>query len=146
MYMLKDPTNPTWEKIDILKSRINPRKRSYHSACFANDNLYIIGGKDKDRIYDDIHCFNIISKKWNVVQIKNGLLYPLFGQTSLTINYIDPVSGRPGAFIVVEGGKSEDNNCNGLMIYDVEHNMIENVIIPSNPPFRCLHGAVLVEV
>lgn len=154
MYMLKNPKDPKWERINPLANEIcRPGPRCQHTMSLLNNSnksennsVILIGGTDGSTIFDDIYLYNILTNQWIYTNLSDGsLLYPLYGHTSLSVNHIDPISGANGTYILIEGGKSEDGNNNGMMLYNVNENRLETIILPQNPPFRYNHVSILVE-
>ena len=47
-----------------------PSPRLGNSLTLVNDSLYLFGGMDQNKIYDELHLFNLKTNKWTTVETR----------------------------------------------------------------------------
>lgn len=76
--MSYDFANKKWEVLfphaSVKKINSNyPTPRSGQSSIIVQDNLYIFGGANDDKKFNDMWTFNLISNSWSQIIYKNDL-------------------------------------------------------------------------
>ncbi|KAL5004200.1 hypothetical protein ScPMuIL_017656 [Solemya velum] len=78
-----------------------PTARAAHAMCAVDRNLIIFGGRDAESRQNDLHIFNIDTKKWNTeLSVRGRQPEPRSFHTATSV----------GNRVVVMGGRAIDNN------------------------------------
>ncbi|XP_025077294.1 LOW QUALITY PROTEIN: kelch domain-containing protein 1-like [Pomacea canaliculata] len=89
-----------------------PTPRAAHGMCAVDGNLYIFGGRDIEDRQNDLHIFNIASRKWDTELKVQGIPPAPRSFHSMT---------AVGKRVVVIGGRGRDNShFADLHIFDTE--------------------------
>lgn len=89
-----------------------PTARAAHGMCTVGRNIVIFGGRDTEKRTNDLHIFNVDTRKWDLDATYTGQ-WP----ASRSFHTCTAVGHR----VVVTGGRSQDNSHFGdLHIFDTE--------------------------
>ncbi|XP_076444322.1 kelch domain-containing protein 2-like [Babylonia areolata] len=89
-----------------------PTPRAAHGMCAIGSNLYIFGGRDFEDRQNDLHCFDVSTRKWNL-ELKSEGVVP----QPRSFHTVCAAGGQ----VVVVGGRGR-NNCHfaDICLYDCE--------------------------
>lgn len=89
-----------------------PTPRAAHGMCAIGSSLYIFGGRDYEDRQNDLHCFDVVTLKWNMELKSEGELPQ--PRSFHTVNAV-------GQRVIVMGGRGRDNaHFADIHIYDSE--------------------------
>ncbi|KAK3764256.1 hypothetical protein RRG08_033338, partial [Elysia crispata] len=115
-----------------------PTQRAAHGMCAIGRDLVIFGGRDIEDRQNDLHIFNVDSRKWQTdMKIEGPLPGPRSFHTLTTV----------GNKAVLFGGRGRDNkHFDAFEIFDIEKKRWIPVKIEGDKPTaRGQHCAVLVD-
>eukprot|EP01027_Heterolobosea_sp_BB2_P012059 GEZU01017500.1.p1 GENE.GEZU01017500.1~~GEZU01017500.1.p1 ORF type:complete len:316 (+),score=36.49 GEZU01017500.1:114-1061(+) len=119
-----DLSTSRWQKIEC-KGKI-PSKRSYHTLSLVYDvsgrpKLYLFGGYQRSgkqvQRYNDVHCFDVESKKWTLCLTAGAQISQRSGHTASVIGHSIYIFGGS---IRVQEGKPSIRYLNDLHVLDTD--------------------------
>jgi len=63
-YLSDTCRKPEWSCVVTDPSDLSPCGRFGHTAVVCERQMYVFGGKDSERYFNDVSCFNLDSKTW----------------------------------------------------------------------------------
>ncbi|WAR00752.1 KLDC1-like protein, partial [Mya arenaria] len=110
LYMF-DTVTKLWSKPMHMNLGI-PTARAAHGMCAVGRNLIIFGGRDTEKRTNDIHIYNIDTRKWNLeMEIRGELPAARSFHTTTAV----------GNQVIVIGGRGQDNtHLADLHVFDTE--------------------------
>ncbi|KAG9284609.1 hypothetical protein G9A89_004651 [Geosiphon pyriformis] len=106
---LNSPT-PRW-KTEVPTNQ-PPNGRAGHIACAYNDKIYVFGGADGERYYNDTWCYDIRNKTWSELACIGYIPIPRAGHGATLVDDV----------VYVFGGRGQ----NGEDLYDLAAFRISN--------------------
>ncbi len=110
LYIL-DTNNMIWNKINILSSEV-PSARACHTLSRISRKLYMFGGYDGQKCYNDIEVFDTDSKSWSKPNVSGKI--PL-ARNAHSITVV-------GKNLFLFGGHSGNKHLKDLHIFNSENN------------------------
>jgi serine/threonine protein kinase len=86
----------TWKRVDSIGG---PSARGYHVSAFANECLFIFGGRNEFKVFSDLWIYDISQKSWREVKPSGIHPPPLFGHGFVPIShYLFAIGGCTSNF------------------------------------------------
>lgn len=112
-----------------------PTPRAAHAMCSVDRDLYIFGGRDTEKRVNDLHIFNVDTRKWKTdLECKGQPPAPRSFHTATAV----------GKRIVVMGGRASDNShLADFSVYDTDTSeWLQPKVEGDIPAARGQHSAV----
>lgn len=91
--------------IESNKSIEKPAPRAAHTAVAVGNLMYVFGGNDGNRLFNDLHVFNIDTWQWSSPMTSGDTPPPRAGHTATVV---------ADDFMLVFGGGTVDGPSNDL--------------------------------
>ncbi|KYQ93592.1 Kelch repeat-containing protein [Tieghemostelium lacteum] len=135
--------NCKWSAIQTAANTVVPCGRSKHSSCLVDDRLYIFGGGDGIRLYNDMFYLDLVQWRWYQVDCSNVSQKPSprWGHTMVKL--------PDNKSLLLFGGHAGSKRLNDLYIFNIEESTWHQVQYSLNegdlvPPPRAGHTATMI--
>eukprot|EP01084_Bolivina_argentea_P008747 16361_1 len=114
-----------------------PTARAAHASALIGHKMYIFGGNNGNKVFNDLYCLDTISMKWCKMKAKGHIPCARSAHTMTAMNNK----------LLVFGGINENGKpLNDLIIFDIETNKwFKPKINGTPPPSRGGHSAVCIK-
>ncbi|ORX61572.1 galactose oxidase [Hesseltinella vesiculosa] len=118
VYSLHKGLQGDWQCLDLEHG---PTARSHHTALTLDGKMYIFGGNNGERCFNDLWCYDMMQQSWSLIEAMGYIPCPRSHTSSVIIDGV----------IYVFGGKSQDgtdlNDLYGYRINDRCWFMFQNM-------------------
>ncbi|RKP33878.1 hypothetical protein BJ085DRAFT_39687 [Dimargaris cristalligena] len=86
-----------WQFLSPVNN-LYPPKRAFHSSCIYDNKLYIFGGCDSERFFNDLWVFDLVEKTWSILKPQGEIPPPRASHSSFIID----------GYMVILGGQQNN--------------------------------------
>lgn len=109
----------TWKWTEVITEGEKPEPRSGHQACLVDKQLFILGGWNSAKQFDDIHILNIDTSTWSCAEAK--LDTPTWNHAAVSVQSVPNwkifIFGGSGGNLA-ESGSAQGTYMNQVRVLD----------------------------